>query len=188
MVVPLVLVPVVRVQQPKMKTTLFKTIITISIGLILLGGMFMVMHWPYGRPILIVGNISLGITYLFSVIMARERSVSDYFKLIFVLTSCLTFVIGLFFKSKYILNAISFGSLLSWLIFSIYENIFDVTDKKLGFKYVLSRIFFSVAATILILGLVLKILHWRGGSVTLAIGLTSACVWFAYDSFILKEN
>lgn len=157
----------------------------LAIAGIFVGALFMLMHWPYGRAIVIASCLAIVLMYPIRFARKRAKAPVDYLKLIFVLSGSIRGVfIMLHWPYKWVwtsLSALSFLG-LAYLMGPAFFGIRETSSS--GHKS--NRLAYTVFVLSLILimsGLLFRIMHWPMATEQLFAGLAMGGLWYILSSF-----
>ena len=88
-------------------------IVSMLFSLFLIGALMKLMHWDYATPLLFISIVGIPIVYLHHFIRKRNKVITDYLKMIFVITN----YIGAFLKLEHYF----YGSQLLWIASITYN-------------------------------------------------------------------
>jgi len=164
------------------KHKILKAPIRISLAVFILGLLFKIMHWPYSWLIITVSCASVMIFYSLRFLNKNTKEILDYTKLILVFSWGLNAVFAInHLPYKIIFNVAFLISFLLWLLLGGYQDYYG--KKKSRGSSFFGGAFMSVSMGLVIVGALLKIMHWAGSGMFLIAGLIMAAIWFFLDFF-----
>lgn len=152
--------------------------IGIAVFLTLVGYVFKVQHWPYGFSIDIIGQIGIGIFYLFRYFWKTNKNVKDNFKLVLVIS----FVLGNVLVLPYVfLFYFRYFILLMGLICMVLE-IKGLVNKN---NDQLNTLLY-IGSILIFIEIVCRMMWWPGASVLHLFALLMVSLGFISESFNKK--
>ncbi len=167
-----------------------------SIAILLVGALFKTMHWSGASVLLLTGGIGIAIFYSLRFLQKNPKSFLDYTKLFLLLSFLLHYTFRVFHLAYGYL--FTMGTQLGLLLFLIAyvrevlypkENTLEVegtqASKTVNRKGV-STLLYGLSAIGIIVGALLKILHWEfyfiTGNMLLFVGLLAAAIAVLFPS------
>ncbi len=176
--------------QAKKISLISSYLLSVSIAILIIGVLFKIMHWPFSGIMILASLISILILNLIRFILNKEKTVLSYLKLIFILSwifnSTTIFYIPWYEQPLY--KMLAWGSLIAWLITYMYESIFAKGEDERPLADRISDLIIFIASVVVAIGVIFKILHWPKAGLFLVGGLSTALVWFLYDTFIKSSK
>lgn len=174
-----------------MSTIRFKKLnlpLRICVSILLLGGLFKIMHWPNSSNLLLIAICSIMVLYPIRFFLKKEKETMDYIKLGIILLWCLsnfTRVIHVY-QFPVLLN-IALLLLFGWWF--INEGTAYFTNQNLKLNGIYKTVY--VAVTVIIFGCILfgclfKIQHWPYGNLLFTVGIFLASIFVIVDHFLRK--
>lgn len=157
----------------------------IAVAIIIVGSLFVIQHWPYGRVIVASGFFSVFILYPIRFYAKTEKKFNDYVKLIFV---CFWSLNGIFtilhLPYKIIFQSISSAAFVVWVC---TEGVFYFRDNKSRTNIsLISSLIFGLATIFVLIGVAFNIMHWPGAGVLLGVGMLLGIIWVFKDLLFKK--
>ncbi|WP_422350077.1 GldL-related protein [Flagellimonas sp.] len=170
----------------KRQTHLF---LRLSISIAILGILFKILHWPFAPTILAAGIVGIGVFYAIRFYQKRRKTLMDYSKLALVITFLLHYSFRIFHLAYGTIFTYTFQCCLLVFLILYFKDVFfssgqstlETTDNKESkTKYQLKYFLYALAGVGIIVGSIVKILHWQFGIINgdfiLVVGLVSAAI------------
>lgn len=157
--------------QKNKPSKIFDLIIAVFIGFLLIGNIFRIQHWPFGREITFVSMVSLGMINLFSFIRHYLKPKRKYLDSIGLLIILLIISIQL---NKLILFTEMTGLIRPLLLLSVIwvaMNVLSAIRKKTYFQMTTGEVLVIIGLSCLIGESILRSNHLPLGSVFSFAGL-----------------
>ena len=166
------------------KQVIFSRLTILSVIIIAVGTLFLIMHWPGARYILLVGYASLFLSYPRYILLNRSKGIINILKIIGVsLWAGFKILILLYPENKGMFKAFSTVGILLWAVLVLYQYMGFESYQSSRAERVVALVFLS-GSTILAIGLFFKILHWPYAGPLLVAGLTTAAIAFIATLFV----
>ncbi|MFK8046384.1 MAG: hypothetical protein AB8B72_12885 [Crocinitomicaceae bacterium] len=170
------------------KVKALRFLLILAIASLLVGSLFMIMHWPYSRGILFVGYCGLFLVYPRYALFKARKKVFTLIKvsgvLLFTGFKTLSF---LYPDYQEIFKLFSSFGILLFLVIWLYQYMgFENFQSTMGERLV--ALAFLVGSSILAVGLLFKIIHWPPATIIIVIGLVIAAVSFFLTLFTGEEE
>ncbi|GAB5398855.1 MAG: hypothetical protein Aureis2KO_04400 [Aureisphaera sp.] len=138
----------------------------IAVAVVLVGILLKLLHMAYDEEVLMVGLAGILILYPLHFFNKGKKSFLDYAKLFFAIFATLHYAFAVFHWSYgHVFTRLAQLSLVVLIIAYISQN--EKSSKKNGLEILL----YTVAGVGIVLGAILKILHWGYGDILLIVGM-----------------
>ena len=147
----------------------------IAAAITFIGIMFRLLHIPYASEILLVGLAGIVILYPIHFWKKKKKEFLDYAKLFFVLFGTLHYAFNTFHISYgYVFTRLAQLSIL--VLFIAYVSNKYGEDKKATVSERLELLMYTLAGFGIVIGVILRILHWSYSNYFMIGGLAAACI------------
>lgn len=158
----------------------------IAAAITFIGIMFRLLHIPYASEILLVGLAGIVILYPIHFWKKKKKEFLDYAKLFFVIFATLHYTFNVFhWNHGFLFTRLAQLSLLILII--AYLNDKYYADDKASKKERWETLLYVLAGVGIILGVILKILHWPYGNILMISGLITAAISVVLGSISSKK-
>lgn len=165
---------------------LFRAIDRVSIGFLIIGIMFRIMHWPAAKPILFAAIMAPIVAACFRFGFTRPKERKDFIRLCLVISAATYFGLRVFhWPGKFIALAALLISFAAWIL-EDPDGYFGIRSKKNStLRVKLASLAFGLGAMATLIGVFFVILHYPGGKIIVISGI--ALLAFSFFNGILKE-
>lgn len=157
--------------------------IRIGATVIIISALMKILHLPGANLVLILGCSLVVFLQLFHFIRLKEKRLEDAL-ISAVVISFVTYLMMKMLHWPYSIIPFSLGAvsfLLYLIMLMVQSGKAEKTTAKPGPKYTV--FIYPIGFMFIIVGSLLKILHWPGAHITLLLGLGLFTVYFFYDLF-----
>ena len=162
----------------------------LALIILLYGGLFKVMHWPYAQTLMLIGSTSIVVLYSIRFIYKKEKVRLDYVKLGLVLL----WTTNYYLKAFHILNVPYIFEIVLLALFIWWfseEGLTYFSRRKLKGKQLLKAMYYLFLGTsiaCIVLGITFKIQHWPFGNILFTFGVLLSSIMLIVDYFVIKKQ
>jgi hypothetical protein len=157
----------------------FKFAVRISIGFLIIGVMFKIMHWPGANIITIGSLISIGFFSAVGFAAKKPKVTLDYIRLMlaesFVINAIFTW---LHWSYKAIPWTFLFISFILWIWYDGFAFSQNKTPKEK-----IPDVLLIVGGILVVIGVIFKVMHWPGAGMMLVIGFIGVTTSYFLGAF-----
>ena len=168
---------------------IFGLILRLFVSLLIFAVLFKVMHWPYANTILLPAVAGILIFYSIRFLFKNQKNSLDYIKLIFVFTWSFTYLNSNFYFIQ-IPKLLEFIPLVlfAWWFINEGTSYFSLSKLKGNSSFkIFYSIFLVLTLGLVILGIILRILHWPYGALLFTLGMLLASIFVVIDFFAREK-
>lgn len=154
--------------------------IGLAVAIIVIGAFFRIQHWANGREISLVGFVVLGCLGVIRLLDKRKRGFSFILSSMLILLYSLMGILRIFrisLSREVMIMLFLTGAV--WLVTYILK--FINRDEQLHFS--VKSILYFTGAILIIIGALIKMMHWPGSSILLFSGMGIGAV-----SFLVRDT
>lgn len=167
----------------------FSKVLKFSIGIVILGSLFKILHWPYGNIFILSGFSAIMLFYFLRFLYKPDKNLSNISKLLIVVFFCSHKLFTIFHLpyKEYLLYAALVALIGHYIADGFRIFTFDnYSNSDIAPKY--SKAFHPIFLGVAILGALFKIMHWPYAGVLLTLGLSLLAIWFIKDMFLPNKK
>lgn len=159
---------------------LYQILLIFAVGLIVLGRLFKIQHYPYSSEITIIGLIIASILLGYQLLSKKDRKIYHYIGVFIVLLLLLTSIMRVI-QFSYLKES----TIVLFILGGIYAvcYLYEKNKKEKLSKIIKSNAIMILGSTSIILGALLKIQHFPGSAPLFLLGLILLGLSFINESF-----
>jgi len=166
-------------------------LIFVSVGILIIGLLYKIMHWPYASIFILSGFGGILFFYSAKFFLKKNKIALDFLKWIVVILFCFraTFII-MHWPYVLVFNILFFASLILLFFFWVLKpnNQSNSDSKQTVSSFLKQNGFYIVVALCILIGAFFKIMHMPGAGPFLIVGLAGAFIWAVNDMFGKKSK
>ncbi|MCF8296312.1 MAG: hypothetical protein K9J13_02105 [Saprospiraceae bacterium] len=167
---------------------ILKSPLLISIGILLIGILFKIQHYPYADWIVSIAFTSISVLYIFRFVNKKKKTLLNILKLVLVVSWSINGIFTLLhLPFGYIFGLISSVSFIAWFWLEGFAYFGNRNSKDSNPMLNISNWIYSISAILILVGAFFRISHWPGGILLLISGLILAFIWFVFEIFDIKK-
>lgn len=172
-------------KQPYIKQKLSLLGVGLGITMYGVGMLFKIMHWPMAKEMLIIGSVSVVLSYLCRFLFKQTKQLTDYLKLALVMLYVVSVVLRWFrLNGQDVVASLLWVVIIALYVYSVY--LFYKHNQPVNvFNCITINIFF-LPSLIALQGLLLKLIHLPYAKAQLYSGAVLFVLAFVAD-FIIKQ-
>ena len=157
----------------------FKFAVRISIGFLIIGAMFKIMHWPAANVIVIGSLLSIGLFSAARFIAIKTKVALDYIRLMLAESFVINAIFGfLHWLYKVIPWTLLFISFILWIWFDGFAFSQNKTPKEK-----IPDVILIIGGILVVFGVIFKIMHWPYAGIMLLIGFVGVTTSYFLGAF-----
>ncbi len=157
----------------------FKFAVRISIGFLIIGAMFKIMHWPAANVIVIGSLLSIGLFSAARFIAIKTKVALDYIRLMLAESFVINAIFGfLHWPYKVIPWTLLFISFILWIWFDGFAFSQNKTPKEK-----IPDVILIIGGILVVFGVIFKIMHWPYAGIMLLIGFVGVTTSYFLGAF-----
>ena len=160
----------------------YTLLLRFAVGVILLGTLFKIQHWPWADVLLIVGVTAVVSIYIPRYLAKQERRFMDHVKLLLVLSWSTGYLFSIMhWPYASVFTYIAAPLLLIWIIKSGIGEFWN--DSAATTPSTWSIVLFVGGLGLVGMGTLFRMAHWPFGNAMLIVGFALCAAWFVYEFF-----
>jgi len=158
-----------------------------GVALAAIGWLMLILHLNGSRLVFILGGILCILAYTFRTAWKQHKNATDWAKLILVVCIFTRGIVGVnhwpFPNWLWISCGVIILASLLYIFFKDPNSLIPSSS-----RFIVSKVFFSAAACLIVIGAMFKIMHWPWAGILLSAGTLSLVLWLVLEPFLPSKN